>query len=408
MNNMIKSNLTLALAITAAFAVNAGVVSNLQAGRLSEADIADTEKSLTITGQMNAADFAYIFDNLNALEELNIYNVNIVAYDGVALPYTGLQHSPAATLPDYALTGLKTLSDISLPASLKSIGKGALSGTGLVDLNIPNGVTSIGEYAAMRCEHLKSVVIPQSVKNIGTRAFAYCPELETVSISAQLNVIPEGLFEACGGLHTLSLANLTSCTEIGPWAVAECNGLNSLVLPAGSKAISKGAVYGASGIQTLTLPADVNYIGDNAMSAMTSLLELNVTAVNYVPDLGENVWGRVNQSKVTLITPNELVEDYKDADQWDKFHIVAQKDWESSTETIASTIDGAGLNISVTGKAIVISSSKPMGSIAVFNISGRRIVASSAKFNAEISTSGWTPGVYLVVTEIGAAKVTVK
>ncbi len=408
MNNMIKSNLTFALVMTATFAVNAGVVSNLQAGKLSEADIANTEKSLTISGQMNAADFAYIFDNLNSLEELNIYNVDIVAYDGTALPYTGMQHSPAAAIPDYALTGLKSLNDITLPASLKSIGKGALSGTGITELNIPNGVTSIGDYAAMRCGQLRSVIIPQSVKNIGTRAFAYCPELETVNISAQLNVIPEGMFEACGGLHTLSLSNLVSCTEIGPWAVAECKGLNSLILPSGSKAISNGAVYGASGIQTLALPSGVNYIGDNAMSAMTSLLELNVTDVNYVPDLGENVWGRVDQSKISLITPNELVQDYKDAEQWNKFHIVAQSDWESSTETIASTIDGSALNISVDGNAIALSSNKPMGRIAIFNTSGQRIVAVSANFNAEISTSGWVPGVYLVVTEIGAAKVTVK
>lgn len=402
---MQKLNLTIALALTATIAANAGVVANLQAGKLSEAGIEPGETTLTISGQMNAADFAYIFDNLNALKELDLYNVNIVAYQGAALPYTGLESSPAAGLPDYALTGMTALEDITLPANLKTIGKGSLSGTGLTTLVVPESVTAIGDYAAMRCENLTSITVPAAVKTIGTRAFAYCPKLHTVDMSAQLTVVPEGLFEACGGLQTLSLERLTACKEIGPWAVADCNGLSSLVLPASSQALGKGSVYGVAGVQTLALPENLKYIDSNAMGAMTSLVELDVTQVGYVPDLGENVWGSLDQSNITLITPNELVDDYKDAPQWDKFKIVSQKEWENSTETIASTIDDSGFTVVIDGGILSLTSTKPMGHIAIFNVAGQRILSARAEHNAEISIASWAPGIYLVATEAGAAKI---
>lgn len=403
-----KRHLTIALTmtLTAVSAANAVNISNLQAGQLHAAEIDANETSLTVAGQMNAADFAYILDNLNELKSLNISSIEIVGYNGPALPYTGIKTSPEATLPDYALTGLTNLTTIALPDGLKAIGKGSLSGTGISELRVPNTVTSIGDYAAMRCENLQMIIIPRTVRSIGTRAFAYCPKLTTVEIAASLTSIPEGLFEACGGLMELSLSALTDCTDIGPWAIADCAGLHTLVLPESSKAIQAGAFYGASGVQTLTLPESLNHIGNNAMSAMTGLTTIDATDVYYVPTLGENVWSRIDQSKVTLITPTDLVEDYKDSAQWENFHIVSQKDWEGSTENIASSVNGAELQISVADGKIILTSSKPMGRIAVFDVSGRRIVSARAEMNAEIPVNGWASGVYLIATEVGASKIT--
>lgn len=403
---MTKIKLAIALStVLTALTANATEITNLRAGKLSEAEIEATETSLTISGQMNAADFAYIFDNLNALKTLNIADVEIVAYSGSSLPYTGLQSSPAATLPDYALTGLINLKTLVLPESLKAIGKGSLSGSGITELNVPTSVTSIGDYAAMRCENLTTITVPQSVKSIGTRAFAYCPKLKSVSISAQITSIPEGLFEACGGLRTLSLDGLTSCSEIGAWMVADCDGLRTLVLPENSQVIAKGAAYAVSGLTTLTLPQGLSYIADNAMSAMSGLTSINASSLTDVPELGSDVWSRLDQSKITLITPNNMTDEFRAAEQWNQFNIMSAENWENSTETIASTIDGADFKVSVGNGKIVLTSSAPMGRIAVFNVAGQRIVSAQAANNAEISVSGWASGVYLVATEVGAAKV---
>lgn len=400
-----------ALAIIAAGFASATAmnIKDLQPGRLSEAGIPNDETELIISGELNAADFAYIFDNLSKLARLDLSAANIAAYSGSALPYTGISTSASDKLPDYALTGMTSLTSIELPATLTAIGKGALSGTGLTSLTVTPAVEVIGDYAAMRCEKLGSIMIPKSVTSIGTRAFAYCPALQTVKIEASVPALPEGLFEACGGLRTLSLESLASCTDIGPWSVAECNGLTTLLLPANSRAIEAGAAYGASGIETLILPESVEYIGSNAMSAMNSLRQLNVSQVTAVPELGENVWSRIDPKGVTLITPNEQVDDYRNADQWKDFNVVSVDSWQSSTQNIASTV-GSDTFIVTTDKDnidVKCSGNSKLGNIAVFNTAGTRIFSSTAKTDIRISTSGWPTGVYLIVTDLGAAKISI-
>lgn len=46
--------------------------------------------------------------------------------------------------------------------------------TEITDLVIPDGVTSIGDYAFFKCISLTSITIPSSVESIGTDAFSYC------------------------------------------------------------------------------------------------------------------------------------------------------------------------------------------------------------------------------------------
>ena len=45
---------------------------------------------------------------------------------------------------------------------------------GVTEVVIPDGVTSIGDWAFAYCERLSSITIPDSVTNIGDMAFEYC------------------------------------------------------------------------------------------------------------------------------------------------------------------------------------------------------------------------------------------
>lgn len=408
MNNKHNHITPLLAALMIASAANAREIQNLKAGHLSEAGIEPTETTLKISGTMNAADFFYIFDNLNALQSLDLGNVTIEAYSGPSLAYTGISSSPANTLPDYSLTGLTALRSIVLPQNLDAIGRGALSGTGLTRLTVPSGVTAIDDYALMRCPALVSVEIPQSVTRLGTRAFAYCPSLTTVSLEASVAEIPEGLFEACGGLRELDLAALSRCTDIGPWALAECNGVETLVLPENSEAISKASLYGTSGISTLILPSTVSYIGQNAMSAMSALSVLNASQVGMIPDLGENVWSRMDQSKVTLVTPTYQADDYRNAAQWQEFDIVPLNEWQqSSTNNVASAVGAEKMTLKVVGDQLVVSTENgTLDHVAVFSISGVQVASAQGKAEARFSIAGWPRGAYLVISKLGAAKIT--
>jgi len=57
----------------------------------------------------------------------------------------------------------------------------------LVSVNVPDGVTSIGDNAFYSCRALTNVTIPSSVTSIGVNAFNNCTALETITIDK-----PEG------------------------------------------------------------------------------------------------------------------------------------------------------------------------------------------------------------------------
>ena len=61
------------------------------------------------------------------------------------------------------------------------IADGAFSGcTGMIGIDIPNSVETIGEQAFQGCTGLTSVTIGSGVTVIGTKAFNYCNALENV------------------------------------------------------------------------------------------------------------------------------------------------------------------------------------------------------------------------------------
>jgi hypothetical protein len=74
--------------------------------------------------------------------------------------------------------------------------------------NIPNSVTSIGEYAFSSCSALTSVTIPNSVTSIGNYAFAGCTGLTSVTIPNSVTSIGGHAFSSC--------SNLTSFTNLNP------------------------------------------------------------------------------------------------------------------------------------------------------------------------------------------------
>ncbi|MBQ2784706.1 MAG: leucine-rich repeat domain-containing protein [Alistipes sp.] len=57
-------------------------------------------------------------------------------------------------------------------------------GKGIAQYSIPNGVTSIGDYAFENCSHLTNITIPESVTSIGYQAFKYCSSLTSITCLA--------------------------------------------------------------------------------------------------------------------------------------------------------------------------------------------------------------------------------
>ena len=76
------------------------------------------------------------------------------------------------------------LKSANLPDSLVQIGASAFAGSGLIRLEVPESVRSIGSRAFFRCDDLRDVELSRGLESIGDEAFAHCHSLVHLSIPA--------------------------------------------------------------------------------------------------------------------------------------------------------------------------------------------------------------------------------
>ena len=80
-------------------------------------------------------------------------------------------------------------------------------------LEIPEGVTVIGEDSFSDCRELYSVIFPSTLVSVGARAFARCLALEGVEFNDGLEEIGEDAFTGCTAIEEIELP--ASVTFIG-------------------------------------------------------------------------------------------------------------------------------------------------------------------------------------------------
>lgn len=72
-------------------------------------------------------------------------------------------------------------------------------------VELPEGLTEIGEYAFLRCSALESVNFPNGLKRIGTGAFKQCAALTEIEVPDSVERIEMQAFNSCVNLATVSL-----------------------------------------------------------------------------------------------------------------------------------------------------------------------------------------------------------
>ena len=112
-------------------------------------------------------------------EDYVLFNKNkttLIAYRAKKSNYT-IPNS-VTTIGDWAFVRCDSLTSINIPNSVTTIGKGAFSHCdSLTSINIPNSVTTIGNFAFSHCDSLTSINIPNSVTTIKDEAFRGCENL---------------------------------------------------------------------------------------------------------------------------------------------------------------------------------------------------------------------------------------
>ncbi len=130
--------------------------------------------------------------------------------------------------------------------------------TSIVELEIPSGVTKIGEGAFKECGALKRLTIPNGVITIGNYAFYKCGNVVTINIADDVEIIGNWAFQLCPNLLSLKLpSNKTKNTVIGDYAFGYCNTLQTLIIPEGVNVIGAYAFQYCFDLTTLELPSSI-------------------------------------------------------------------------------------------------------------------------------------------------------
>ena len=109
-----------------------------------------------------------------------------------------------------------------------------------VNIEIPEGVSSIMNCAFMGCTNLVSVSLPDTLDAIWANAFISCRSLKEIRLPNSVIDLPIGCFKFCESLEKINLENISVvCTE----ALFGCHSLKELRFSSRLRRIGKGAIY---------------------------------------------------------------------------------------------------------------------------------------------------------------------
>ncbi len=158
--------------------------------------------------------------------------------------------------------------------------------TGITEVVIENGVTSIGSYAFRDCTNLTSITIPDSVTSIGNYAFYSCSSLTSVTTGNGVKSIGANAFNDCTSLESVTIGN--DVKSIGGRAFCNCSSLESITIPDSVTSIGGYAFYDCSRFENITIPDSVTSIGGHAFCNCSSLI--SITIPDSVTSIGQSAF----------------------------------------------------------------------------------------------------------------------
>ena len=161
---------------------------------------------------------------------------------------------------------------------------------------LPEGLTSIGEWAFYLCASVTSISIPEGVSSIGVRAFCNCSSLTSISIPNSVTSVGERAFYSCYNLASATLS--TNLSKIDKYLFGQCRTLTAITIPNNVTAIENGAFSGCSSLDSISIEATNPPVlsGSSTFSSSpTCYIPCGTLAVYQSSSWAEQVGGFVEQ-----------------------------------------------------------------------------------------------------------------
>lgn len=150
-------------------------------------EAADVENATTIVDVLNAIAAKYEGKDDATTNSEGIENITAVLDNIIPEPVPSENNAKFAATP-VEFFAIRNFVSIDIPEGITSLGNSAFANySALTNVTIPNTVTSLGSNVFSQCAALKNITIPNSVTSIGIGVFTGCDSLETITIDK-----PEG------------------------------------------------------------------------------------------------------------------------------------------------------------------------------------------------------------------------
>lgn len=260
---------------------------------------------LTVKGPINSADILFIRGMAGNLKVLNLLDANIVYSEESYYSKSGtVYHTQNDVVGDYMFYGMTTLTKITLPKGVWSIGTWNQDDPWNAEKTNVSGSPSATGYsyessALARCVNLQEVVLPAGLLWIGPHTFDYCSKLTTVNLPEGLEGIGGYAFSECRELVNITLpASLGTPVKLDFYEIRDekyfignayygvfsnCVNLSEVTFSAGLKGLPEHMFSGCSSLENVELPDGLKYI-NSAFAFCVNLKSLSIPAT--VIDLG--------------------------------------------------------------------------------------------------------------------------
>ncbi len=199
------------------------------------------------------------FSYNNSTNEATLYSVNstvVGAYVPELTAYNGTNYTVTTIGEEYSSVVSKTLQEITIPKTVTSMCEKAFyDNSSLKQVTFASGInlTEIPELVFGYCTSLTDIILPSSVTSIGKGAFYYCTSLTEFTIPSTVKTIGQAAFYG-SGLTSITIPN--SVTSIGSAAFYKCENLNSVTIGTGLKYIPESC-FRNTALTSVTIPSNV-------------------------------------------------------------------------------------------------------------------------------------------------------
>lgn len=125
-----------------------------------------------------------------------------------------------------AFYGNPLLSNVHIPENVSRIGAKSFYNSGIERIKVSNQVKKIEHGTFAICRNLKNVELPEGLESLGIDAFGECIELQFIELPSTLKNIDRGVFWRCTNLQKIEIP--AGVESIGEYVFFHCDSLKDV------------------------------------------------------------------------------------------------------------------------------------------------------------------------------------